>query len=87
MPHVAYQAQSKKHMLILAFDPIAETATSPVFAARKYEICVRAIRSLGCLPADQRPLHATNKGSPMVITAELVAQLRAHPYRQSRIFF
>jgi hypothetical protein len=41
----------------------------------------------GCLPADRPPLHVTNKGSPMVITAELVAQLCAHPYRQSRIFF
>jgi hypothetical protein len=32
------------------------------------------------------PLHVTNKGSPMVITAEIVAQLRAHPYHQSRSF-
>jgi hypothetical protein len=40
----------------------------------------------GVPPPDRLPLHVTNKGSPKVIAA-LVAQLRAHPYRQLRIVF
>jgi hypothetical protein len=41
----------------------------------------------GGSPADWPPLHVTNKGSPKVIAAALVAQLRAHQYRQLRIVF
>jgi hypothetical protein len=90
--NIGYQGQSGKHMLILsftAFDAIAEVATSPVFAAREIGNMwpSHSLPLDGCLPADRPPLHVTNKGSPMVITAELVAQLRPHPNRQSRIFF
>jgi hypothetical protein len=41
----------------------------------------------GSSPADRPPLHVTNKDSPKVIAAALVAQLRAHQYRQLRIVF
>jgi hypothetical protein len=42
---------------------------------------------LDVCPADNRlQLHVTNKGSPMVITVERIAQIRAHPYRRPRVF-
>jgi hypothetical protein len=88
--NIGYLGQSGKHMPFLSFttfDPIAEVGHR--LRGTEY-INMWPSHSLvldGGSPADWPPLHVTNKGSPKVIAAALVAQLRAHPYRQLRIVF
>jgi hypothetical protein len=97
MPHVGPRAPgqywvsgTKKHMPFLrftTFDPIAEVGHR--LRGTEY-INMWPSHSLvldGSSPADRPPLHVTNKDSPKVIAAALVAQLRAHQYRQLRIVF
>jgi hypothetical protein len=88
--NIGYLGQSGKHMPFLSFttfDPIAEVGHR--LRGTEY-INMWPSHSLvldGGSPADRPPLHVTNKGSPKVIAAALVAQLRAHQYRRLRIVF
>jgi hypothetical protein len=85
MPHVGPRAAG--FLRFTTFDPIAEVGHR--LRGTEY-ITMWPSHSLvldGGSPADRPPLRVTNKGSPKVIAAALVAQLRAHQYRQLRIVF
>jgi hypothetical protein len=85
-----HQGQSGRHMPFLTSPLLTPLRKSAIDFRGTEHINMWPSHSLvldGGPPADRPPLHVTNKGSPKVIAAALVAQLRAHPYRQLRIFF